>query len=90
MEPNKTAGRKKVERRAVIRKLTERTGKMVYLSKIHENIIQACQKEGPSDWAARPTTVPYAVFGDPQSVNLTRMFSTIRSQTPMSMDICEL
>jgi RHS repeat-associated protein len=22
------------------------------------------------DWAARPTTVPYAVFGDPQSLNL--------------------
>ena len=22
------------------------------------------------DWAARPTDVPYAVFGDPQSLNL--------------------
>jgi RHS repeat-associated protein len=22
------------------------------------------------DWAARPTTIPYAVFGDPQSLNL--------------------
>src|SRR5205807_621291 len=22
------------------------------------------------DWAARPTAVPYAVFGDPQSLNL--------------------
>src|SRR5436190_22948331 len=22
------------------------------------------------DWAAKPTTVPYAVFGDPQSLNL--------------------
>jgi len=22
------------------------------------------------DWAARPTSVPYAVFGDPQSLNL--------------------
>jgi RHS repeat-associated protein len=30
------------------------------------------------DWAARPTTVPYAVFGDPQSLNLYAYAATIR------------
>jgi len=35
------------------------------------------------DWAARPTTVPYAVFGDPQSLNL---YTYVRNSTLNSTD----
>jgi RHS repeat-associated protein len=35
------------------------------------------------DWAARPTTVPYAVFGDPQSLNL---YGYVRNDPVSSAD----
>ena len=35
------------------------------------------------DWAAKPTTVPYAVFGDPQSLNL---YAYVRNSPIVRMD----